>query len=90
LTAGLTVVPSAKDGLHCGSALRSGQIGWRCVVPSAKDGLHCGAAKVAREAALREVVPSAKGGLHCGCQPRGHAVRAVTSSRPPRTGSIAA
>jgi len=36
------VVPSAKDGLHCGGLLRRGRVKSRRVVPSAKDGLHCG------------------------------------------------
>jgi len=38
----LTVVPSAKDGLHCGpDAIADGRL-TMAVVPSAKDGLHCG------------------------------------------------
>jgi len=61
------------------------------VVPSAKDGLHCGRGITTASARVRPVVPSAKDGLHCGTL-----LIAVTwsdpamSSRPPRTGSIAA
>jgi len=61
------VVPSAKDGLHCGNiAQRQGLFAGEQVVPSAKDGLHCG------ESAAATVTP------------------VISSSRPPRTGSIAA
>jgi len=63
----MTVVPSAKDGLHCGVTVPgSVMIHPALVVPSAKDGLHCG-------------YP-----LEPGEEPKG------LSSRPPRTGSIAA
>jgi len=70
------------------------QAAWwgRCpVVPSAKDGLHCGADQLNTLVAEAEVVPSAKDGLHCGMALRSHvASSATSSSRPPRTGSIAA
>jgi len=61
------VVPSAKDGLHCGWISRSNTLTGNGVVPSAKDGLHCGRYRIT----LPAVYP-------------------VASSRPPRTGSIAA
>jgi len=36
------VVPSAKDGLHCGDIISGTSPSLTLVVPSAKDGLHCG------------------------------------------------
>jgi len=60
------VVPSAKDGLHCGCDAIVVWAEHACVVPSAKDGLHCGVAAVAVERFDEAVVPSAKDGLHCG------------------------
>jgi len=63
----------------------------RPVVPSAKDGLHCGASWKIVPRLDRWVVPSAKDGLHCGSPPPpGAHTLQFTSSRPPRTGSIAA
>jgi len=63
------VVPSAKDGLHCGGAGVSAGVASRVrVVPSAKDGLHCGYTLPLLRALLPPVVPSAKDGLHCGRQ----------------------
>jgi len=61
------------------------------VVPSAKDGLHCGLASEIRLLPTVSVVPSAKDGLHCGRE-GGQAQKSGRpgSSRPPRTGSIAA
>jgi len=38
----------------------------------------------------QQVVPSAKDGLHCGSRESGHCALIMMSSRPPRTGSIAA
>jgi len=38
----MQVVPSAKDGLHCGGFLAQRATTRLQVVPSAKDGLHCG------------------------------------------------
>jgi len=88
--AALAVVPSAKDGLHCGC--RSPRASWALtsVVPSAKDGLHCG--RVRRRTLDRsfQVVPSAKDGLHCGTEHKADRIPDEKSSRPPRTGSIAA
>jgi len=88
----MPVVPSAKDGLHCGHVLLQGPPGCGKVVPSAKDGLHCGAADPRpRLPGLDDVVPSAKDGLHCGKSTvASPGFPTVTSSRPPRTGSIAA
>jgi len=61
------------------------------VVPSAKDGLHCGWTWAAFRPATGLVVPSAKDGLHCGFLPVPPGpVPGIWSSRPPRTGSIAA
>jgi len=84
------VVPSAKDGLHCGDVICREPARSRKVVPSAKDGLHCG--RVGKGVLRRwdAVVPSAKDGLHCGFISATANCRDVKSSRPPRTGSIAA
>jgi len=61
------------------------------VVPSAKDGLHCGGLSSRTCYSPATVVPSAKDGLHCGVWYVGCTPAAVDrSSRPPRTGSIAA
>jgi len=109
------VVPSAKDGLHCGRPPLPDVLHSHTVVPSAKDGLHCGTVRHTRHSPPPQVVPSAKDGLHCGlllivspaARPRGRPVRQgraplrrqdqqrvgvqlLRSSRPPRTGSIAA
>jgi len=62
------VVPSAKDGLHCGpSGVVSSSFSSSRVVPSAKDGLHCGMKSGGGGWSFLNVVPSAKDGLHCGC-----------------------
>jgi len=60
------VVPSAKDGLHCGHTPLRRISAVIAVVPSAKDGLHCGRARIYEAGMIAEVVPSAKDGLHCG------------------------
>jgi len=61
------------------------------VVPSAKDGLHCGECQVPGYGQDYSVVPSAKDGLHCGLlRTRRAGDQRDKSSRPPRTGSIAA
>ena len=65
--------------------------GGRRVVPSSPDGLHCGIRADAVGASVAEVVPSSPDGLHCGplpVVPRDCGER--VSSRPLRTGSIAA
>ncbi len=86
------VVPSAKDGLHCGGKLGTQKVITATrVVPSAKDGLHCGIVVARAAFRPRQVVPSAKDGLHCGnSRCREPCPHTVPSSRPPRTGSIAA
>jgi len=78
-----------------GSIAARGQRGARCrrpvVVPSAKDGLHCGVVQEKEPPYLVSVVPSAKDGLHCGdVGARDGRGGSGPSSRPPRTGSIAA
>jgi len=110
-----TVVPSAKDGLHCGEQLapgnvesagssrppRTGSIAARVivtvpgsvmiVVPSAKDGLHCGPSRTLNLSQPRSSRP-----VRQGRAPLRHPHRRLRgscpgrSSRPPRTGSIAA
>jgi len=84
------VVPSAKDGLHCGSAFFAKRARYPQVVPSAKDGLHCGHLDAAIPRTRYNVVPSAKDGLHCGGLSPAREGPLSGSSRPPRTGSIAA
>ena len=60
------------------------------VVPSSADGLHCGR-KVARAlSAATIVVPSSADGLHCGQAAKVLPEPERLSSRPQRTGSIAA
>jgi len=86
----MPVVPSAKDGLHCGIAGGHHDLGADRVVPSAKDGLHCGPPPVLPVVVVVVVVPSAKDGLHCGGELRAGGMSVGESSRPPRTGSIAA
>jgi len=79
------VVPSAKDGLHCGFWLAVGAVSVLAVVPSAKDGLHCGRSRCPGEPDIQVVVPSAKDGLHCGYSRRaGPVIR--PSGRPVRQG----
>jgi len=86
------VVPSAKDGLHCGLHRGGEQL-----PPPASRPVRQGRAPLRHVRCglgvgmSMPVVPSAKDGLHCGIA----AARELTpdeaaSSRPPRTGSIAA
>jgi len=86
------VVPSAKDGLHCGCHIvLDGIDEVLLVVPSAKDGLHCGGAGllIPTTTATRRPVRQGRAPLRPGTT---KTVRHCTpeSSRPPRTGSIAA
>jgi len=85
------VVPSAKDGLHCGRTQDGNRYALTGVVPSAKDGLHCGMERWPKALTSARVVPSAKDGIHCGALPVPPGwLTPTVSSRPPRTGSIAA
>jgi len=109
------VVPSAKDGLHCGKASSNTKEASCRVVPSAKDGLHCGGCHLYGHLPGGTGRPVRQGRaplrqrdhhhvlVHSGGRPvrQGRAPlrqqpgrrpggAGVRSSRPPRTGSIAA
>jgi len=85
------VVPSAKDGLHCGCEFGSSVPSIARVVPSAKDGLHCGGWTVTTpdSALARRPVRQGRAPLRHDVLGRASGRRS-RSSRPPRTGSIAA
>jgi len=86
--------PSSRPQRTGSIAARSGKPRWRwptLVVPSSADGLHCGECPDHGPQCPGDVVPSSADGLHCGWtssfRPASEATR---SSRPQRTGSIAA
>ena len=85
------VVPSSPDGLHCGLLCPTDFVGRSGVVPSSPDGLHCGASVAyAFTGTVRgRPVLSGRAPLRRHTPYLGHAVH-DESSRPLRTGSIAA
>jgi len=81
--ASVPVVPSAKDGLHCGQPRGSSR---QCLVRSSRPprtGSIAASMPPGARATRRPVVPSAKDGLHCG-DPGGVYRRACRTGRPVR------
>src|SRR5690606_32276653 len=50
----LLVLPSSKEGLHCGVVVALALDGHVGVLPSSKEGLHCGGLRPLRSSSRRE------------------------------------